>query len=69
MYFNHTTATAYWDDPRGLMGVELYDHRQPTVNFNDENVNMAHDDSMKSVMEELSYALRAGWRAAKAMRD
>ena len=47
------------------MGVELYDHRQPTVNFNDENVNMAHEVSMKTIVEELQKALRAGWRAAK----
>lgn len=65
VYFNSTTATPHWDDPRGLMGVELYDHRQPTVNFNDENVNMAQDSSMKTIREEMQRALRAGWRAAK----
>ena len=65
LYFNSTTATPHWDDPRGLMGVELYDHRQPTVNFNDENVNMAHDSSMKAIVEELQRVLRAGWRDAK----
>ena len=60
--FDHDTATPSWDD---VWGVELYNHTDPVVFFNDENINMADMPSMKSVVTELHQVLKAGWRSAQ----
>ncbi len=59
--FNRTTATPNWTD---IWGTELYDHTEPTVFFNDENVNMASDPDKQDLVNELRKILQAGWRAA-----
>ena len=59
--FNRTTATPNWTD---IWGTELYDHIEPTVFFNDENVNMANDPDKQDLVKELRKTLQAGWRAA-----
>lgn len=59
--FNHTTATPHWDE---VWGTELYNHTQPTTFFNDENVNLATNPNMQSLVKELRQQLHAGWRAA-----
>ena len=59
--FDHTTATPHFDD---IWGTELYNHTEPVVFFNDENVNLAVKPEMKSLVEELRHMLQAGWRAA-----
>ena len=59
--FNRTTATPDWND---IWGTELYNHTEPVVFFNDENVNLAKQPEMKSVIEELRQMIKDGWRAA-----
>ena len=59
--FDHTTATTHFDD---IWGTELYNHTEPVVFFNDENVNLAVKPEMKSLVEDLRHMLQAGWRAA-----
>lgn len=59
--FDRTTAMPHWDN---VVGVELYNHTEPIVFFNDENKNMAHDPSMASLVKELHDAVVAGWRDA-----
>ena len=59
--FNRTSAEPNW---KNVWGTELYNHTEPTVFFNDENVNMANDAQMKSIVDELRELLHAGWRAA-----
>ena len=45
-------------------GMELYNHTQPTVFFNDENTNMAGDADMQDTVQKLRKMLQEGWRAA-----
>ena len=59
--FNRTTATANFSD---IWGTELYDHTEPTVLFNDENINMANQPDKQDLVESLRKMLQAGWRAA-----
>jgi len=59
--FNRTTATPNFTD---IWGTELYNHTEPTVFFNDENINMASQTDMKGLVESLRKVLQAGWRAA-----
>ena len=59
--FNHTTATPNFTD---IWGTELYDHTEPTVFFNDENVNLANQLDMQDLVKTLRKMLQAGWRAA-----
>lgn len=59
--FNRTTGVPYYDK---IWGTELYNHTEPVVFFNDENVNMAMDDNMQGLVKELGQKLRDGWRAA-----
>ena len=59
--FNRTTATPNFTD---IWGTELYDHTQPTVFFNDENINLANEKDMESIVQSLRKMLQAGWRAA-----
>ena len=59
--FNHTTATPNFTD---IWGTELYNHTEPTVFFNDENVNMADQTDMQDLVKSLRKMLQAGWRAA-----
>ena len=59
--FNRTTGVANFSE---IWGTELYNHTQPTVFFNDENVNLANKTEMKSTVEELRKILQSGWRAA-----
>ena len=59
--FNRTTATPNFTD---IWGTELYNHTEPTVFFNDENINMANQTDMKGLVESLRKVLQAGWRAA-----
>lgn len=59
--FNHITAQPNWEE---VWGVELYNHTDPIVFFNDENVNLASQSKMKSLVSELHEILQAGWRAA-----
>ena len=58
--FNRTTATPDWSD---IWGTELYNHTKPVVFFNDENVNLASQPDMKSLVEDLPKMIRDGWRA------
>ena len=58
--FNRTTATPNWTD---IWGTELYNHTEPVVFFNDENVNLANQPGMKSLVEELRKMIQDGWRA------
>ena len=59
--FDRTTSKP---DYNTVWGTELYDHSTPTINFNDENVNLAKKPEMKSTVDELRKALQAGWRDA-----
>ena len=59
--FNRTTATPNFTD---IWGTELYSHTEPTVFFNDENINMANQPDMQDLVESLRKMLRAGWRVA-----
>ena len=59
--FNRTTATPNFTD---IWGTELYNHTEPTVFFNDENINMAHQSDMQGLVHTLRIMLHAGWRAA-----
>ena len=59
--FDRTTSKP---DYNTVWGTELYDHSTPTINFNDENVNLAKKPEMKSTVDELRKALQAGWREA-----
>ena len=59
--FNRTTATPNFTD---IWGTELYNHTEPTVFFNDENINMAHQPDMQDLVKSLRKMLQAGWRAA-----
>ena len=43
---------------------DSYNHTEPVVFFNDENVNLAVKPEMKSLVEDLRHMLQAGWRAA-----
>ena len=60
--FNRTTATPNFTD---IWGTELYNHTEPTVFFNDENINMAHQPDMQDMVQKLRKILQAGWRAAQ----
>ena len=59
--FDRDTATPHFDK---IWGTELYNHTEPVVFFNDENVNLANKPEMKGLIEELRHMLQAGWRAA-----
>ena len=59
--FDHLTGTPNFGD---IWGTELYNHTDPVVFFNDENVNLAVKSEMKSLVEDLRHMLQAGWRAA-----
>ena len=59
--FNRTTATPNFTD---IWGTELYNHTEPTVFFNDENVNMASQTDMQDLVKSLRKMLQAGWRSA-----
>ena len=59
--FNRTLGKPHFDE---IWGTELYEHTSSTVNFNDENTNIANKPEMKSVVDELRKSLQAGWRAA-----
>ena len=59
--FNRTTGVP---DFNQIWGTELYNHTHPVMHFNDENVNMAKQEEMKSLVEELRGTLQKGWRAA-----
>ena len=49
--FNRTTATPDWGD---IWGTELYNHTEPVLFFNDENVNLAEQPpEIKSMIEGL----------------
>ena len=58
--FNRTTATPNFTD---IWGTELYNHTEPTVFFNDENINMAHQPEVQDLVDSLRTMLQAGWRA------
>ena len=51
-------------DLNNVWGTELYNHTEPVVFFNDENVNLAAKPEMKNLVEELRQLLHAGWRSA-----
>ena len=57
--FDHVKGKPDFDD---IWGTELYNHTEPVVFFNDENVNLAAKPEMKSLVEELRRMLQAGWR-------
>ena len=57
--FNRTTATPNFTD---IWGTELYNHTEPTVFFDDENINMAHQPDMQDLVHSLRKMLQAGWR-------
>ena len=59
--FNRTTAVP---DFNNIWGTELYNHTDPVMFFNDENINMAKQDGMQSLVKELRSMLQKGWRAA-----
>lgn len=59
--FNRTTSTP---DFNKIYGTELYDHRNVTSFFNDENVNIAANEDMVTTVAQLRKMLQAGWRAA-----
>ena len=59
--FNRTTATPDWSN---IYGTELYNHTEPVVFFNDENVNLAKRPEMKSMIKDLRQMIKDGWRAA-----
>ena len=60
--FNRTTATPDWSD---IWETELYNHTEPVVFFNDENLNLANQLDMKSLLEDLHKMIHDGWRAAQ----
>lgn len=60
--WNSTTYSPMWDQPFG--GEELYDHRDPRCNEKGnfdlcENRNVAQDESLKAVKEEMYAKLRS----------
>ena len=59
--FNRTTATPNFTD---IWATELYNHTEPTVFFNDENINMASQMDMQDLVKSLRKMLQAGWRSA-----
>ena len=59
--FDHMTATPDFTE---VWGTELYDHTQEYQYFNDENVNMAADSNMVSMVKQMRAMLQAGWRSA-----
>ena len=59
--FNRTTATPNFTD---IWGTELYNHTEPVVFFNDENINMANQPDKQDLVQKLRKMLQAGWRAA-----
>ncbi len=59
--FNRDAATP---DFNQLWGTELYDHSQPTINFNDENINVAADADKQEIVIKLRKILQDGWRSA-----
>ena len=59
--FDHMTATP---DITKVWGTELYDHTQEYQYFNDENVSMAADSNMASMVKEMRAMLHTGWRSA-----
>ena len=61
MSFNDTLAIPDWNT---VWGVELYNHSTPTVDFNDENVNLASEPSLKTEVQTLHDMLKEGWRSA-----
>lgn len=60
-HFDHSTAIPDFNE---IWGTELYNHTQPVIFFNDENVNLAAKPQMKNLVEDLRHMLQAGWRAA-----
>lgn len=60
--FNRATATP---DFSQVWGTELYNHTEPIMSFNDENVNLYDNPDMKETVDELRKMLQAGWRAVK----
>ena len=60
-HFNRTTATPNFTD---IWGTELYNHTEPIVFFNDENINMANQPEMQDLVKSFRKMLQAGWRAA-----
>ena len=59
--FNRTTATPNWSE---IWGTELYNHTEPVLFFNDENVNLAKQPEMQNMVKELRKMIQDGWRAA-----
>ena len=59
--FDRKTATPNFNQ---IWGTELYDHSQPEVPFNDENVNTAMAADRQELVKELRKMLQAGWRSA-----
>ncbi len=59
--FNRTTGIANFSE---VWGTELYNHTQPVVFFNDENVNLANKPEMRSTVKEMRKILQSGWRTA-----
>ena len=59
--FDRDTAKPNWSD---VWGTELYNHTMPVKFFNDENENLAKQESMKDKVAELRKMLQAGWRVA-----
>ena len=59
--FNRTTGTTNFTD---IWATELYNHTEPTVFFNDENINIAGDPDIQDIVGLLRKMLQAGWRAA-----
>ena len=59
--FNRTTGTPNFTD---IWATELYNHTEPTVFFNDENINIAGDPDIQDIIGLLRKMLQAGWRAA-----
>ena len=59
--FNRTTGIP---DFNTIWGTELYNHTEPVVFFNDENINMAKDADRQMLVKELRGMLQKGWRAA-----
>ena len=60
-YFNRTTSTPNFTD---IWGTELYNHTHENYFFNDENINLANDPDMASIVTELRSVLQNGWRDA-----
>ncbi len=59
--FNRTTGTPNFTD---IWATELYNHTEPSVFFNDENINIAGDPDIQDIVGLLRKMLQAGWRAA-----